>query len=236
MDGIFAFRILTKKIIGVSILSTQQPFLTAILFMDMYFLLLIIAFFTVNVLDSIEIRSDDEIEDKSMSFNRLITLYFGAFYFLAREAFQIVSLVRLNLFDTWIFDSNNWLDLTFIFLVLIWSIVMNTGSFDEGVFRIGTAVSLFIFYINFLSFLRIILVDFAVFVIGVLHVIRRLVSFLTALVIIILGFMQGFVTLFRSSDMCRNEELEKEDIHLFCNYGKSFIKLMKHSIDEWVNE
>ena len=60
---------------------------------------------------------------------------------------------------------------------------------DLESFRTTAAMTLFFFWLNFLNFLRGLLVEFAVFVSGVLHVVRSLGPFMLALLIILLAFM-----------------------------------------------
>ena len=89
----------------------------------------------------------------------------------------------------WFRRGTNWLELSSIVLILAVCVVLNTGAMELGPFRTWAAFSAFFFWLNFLNFLRGLLVDFAVFVSGVLHVVQRLGPFLLALLIILIAFM-----------------------------------------------
>lgn len=57
-----------------------------------------------------------------------------------------------------------------------------------------------------LSYLRSILIDFAVFVSGLLFVMKRLVAFMICMLIMVVAFAQMYYTLFRHSDECASME------------------------------
>jgi len=79
---------------------------------------------------------------------------------------------------------------------------MSTGWCDRDIFRIGGAVSFAFIWIKFLSWLRNILIDFAVFSGGVFHVLKRLLAFLVCLTIILIAFSRMFFTLFYETEYC----------------------------------
>ncbi len=76
-----------------------------------------------------------------------------------------------------------------ILFVVFWAAVLNTGAMPLETFRTCASIGLFFFWLNFLNFLRGLLVDFAVFVSGALHVVRSLGPFLLALLITLVAFM-----------------------------------------------
>ena len=67
--------------------------------------------------------------------------------------------------------------------------VLTQGVMPLDTFRTTAALTTFFFWLTFLNFLRGLLVEFAVFVSGVLHVVQRLGPFLLALIIILFAFM-----------------------------------------------
>ena len=89
----------------------------------------------------------------------------------------------------------------YILLILFWTATMNANVFRDGgvmstdFLKVGTALSLVVFWVMILLFLQSIIVGFAVFVGGVIYVLKRLRSFLFALVIILFMFAQIFFTL-----------------------------------------
>ena len=199
-----------QKILNIKI---SQRFPTAVTLADSVFYVMVIVFFQLAVISSVEARNSPwYIEDvdgvmmpngdnfdkkKHMHMPFLVPLYVAVVYFSAREITQAMSLGSLGLFHTWLWDFENWLDVIYISLILFWSIVMTVEGLNDRVFQNGAAISMAVFWIMVLSFLQSIEVGFAVFVGGVIYVVKRLVAFLVALVIILIGFAQIFYTLFR---------------------------------------
>jgi hypothetical protein len=77
-----------------------------------------------------------------------------------------------------------------------------------------------------------VLIDFAVFVGGVLHVVQRLAAFLTALIIILVAFSQMFLTVFRQTDYCNDpiedpmpDEWCRADYRPYCEFWTSFLSV-----------
>lgn len=86
---------------------------------------------------------------------------------------------------------------------------------------------------NFLKYLRGMIVEFSVFVSGVVHVLKRLGVFLFALLIILVAFMEMFYTLFLASGNCEGFKEDRshadqcdpegaEPFH-FCSRWDSFL-------------
>lgn len=211
----------------------SQRFPTMVLMCDFYFLAVIIVAYSLNVSKSLELRWDDNSPDK-ISGAYLSALYIGAGYFLVREIIQMISLISLKSFHIWVYDGSNWLNVAFIVLVLYWTILMHIGGGVRETFRTGTALSVIVLWLKVLAFLRNMLIDFAVFAGGVFYVFRRLVAFLTALMIILIGFSQMFVTVFQQSEYCTTFEdvgpfacpTDEEKItRPFCYYWTSFLSV-----------
>lgn len=209
----------------------SQRFPTFVLMGDFYFLAIIIIAYSLNVTDSIKRRTSDQPD--AISAANLSALYIGAGYFLFREIIQMVSLISLKSFHIWVYDSSNWLNVAFIILVLYWSILMNTGGGDLNNFRVGTAITVIVLWLKVLAFLRNMLIDFAVFSGGVFYVFRRLVAFLTALTIILVGFAQMFVTVFQDTPYCVDFKpnnstcpiLQDKEVAPYCNYWTAFLNV-----------
>lgn len=169
----------------------SRRFPTAVLIMDFYVLVMIIVTYSYTVVESIQKRfSDEEGIDVSIERNKLIPLYIGAAYFFVREVVQVVSLISLKSFNIWLYDPSNYLNVAFVFLVIWWTIAMDRGSQHRDSFRIGAAISVTALWVKLMAYLRNMLIDFAVFVGGVFYVVRRLVAFLTALMVILIAFAQ----------------------------------------------
>ena len=102
---------------------------------------------------------------------------------------QVLSFLHLGLFSVWFRRGTNWIEIGLIFLVLFWAVVLNQGVMPLDTFRTTASMTVFFFWLTFLNFLRGLLIEFAVFVSGVLHVVQRLGPFLLAMLIILIAFM-----------------------------------------------
>ena len=168
-------------------LKISQRFPTFFTLMDLFMYVIVIYFFHLAVESSLKERypPDPPEAPSSMEIRYLVPLYLAVSYFTMREFVQAVSLASLGLFDTWITDLTNWFDLFYIFLILFWAIGMQTKGFDDEFFRTGCAITLGVFWMNILLFLKSMMVGFAVFVGGVVYVVKRLAAFLVTLTIIL---------------------------------------------------
>jgi len=216
----------------------SQRFPTAVLLLDFVFLALVIGFYSRSVAKSLNRRFDDIEGDDSLEFGYVLPLYMGGGYFALRELIQIISLVSLKVFKLWLYDPSNYLNVAFVAIVWGWSIIMHSGAGDRDTFRVGSAISVIILWVKLLAYLRNILLDFAVFIRGVLYVIRRLLAFLVSLGIILLAFAQMFYTVFQQTDACKSDSSDPDyDIVLeqvrcdastlepYCTYGNSFLSV-----------
>lgn len=225
----------------------SQRFPTMVLMGDFYFLAIIIVAYSLNITDSIERRRDPTKND-AIRIENLSALYIGAGYFLFREIVQMISLISLKSFHIWVYDGSNWLNVIFLVLVLYWTILMQTGGGDNNVFRYGSAISVIVLWLKVLAFLRNMLIDFAVFAGGVFYVFKRLVAFLTALMIILIGFSQMFVTIFSQTAYCEDwpppndgnvtcPSDDNKDTRPYCTYWTAFLNvytMLLGEVDETV--
>jgi hypothetical protein len=192
----------------------SQRFPTAVLMLDFYVLAMIIIFYSLSFVKSIEKRTNPEFTDdadKAIHIWLLMPLFVGVAYFSLREIIQMISLLSLKSFNIWLYNPSNWLNVAFVFLVLYWTIRMATGSGAERSFRIGGAFSACALWVKLLAYLRNMLIDFAVFVGGVFYVVQRLAAFLMALTIILIAFAQMFYTVFQQTDYCNEVLYSPED-------------------------
>merc|ERR1712151_1464845 len=111
---------------------------------------------------------DPKLDDFS---GYIFGLYFSASYFLLREIVQVMSLMKLGSFKSWLFDVGNLLDLLLIFSVLFFTIDMQYTITNKDAFRTGIAVTYSIAWISVISYLKSIYIDFSVFVGGVIYVV-----------------------------------------------------------------
>lgn len=184
-------------------------FPTMILMLDFYFLAAIIGAFSVSSLQSIERRNNPnntEFSDRAVTFALLSPLYIGALYFLIREITQFISVKEQTSVTAYIGDPENFLNLTFVFLISYYSVMMNTGWGNDERFQIGCAFTIGVSWLQVLAYLKSILIDFAVFVSGVIFVMKRIFAFMVCTFIIVAAWAQMYYTLFRYSDECENYE------------------------------
>ena len=164
---------------------------------------LVIASYSRNVIKSLNQRFDHIDGNEKIEGHLLAPLYVGAGYFFMREVIQIISLLSLKVFKLWLYDPSNYLNVAFVLVVVAWTIEMHTGKGDRDTFRVGTALSVTILWYKLIAYLRNIQLDFAVFVRGVIYVVRRLLAFLVSLGIILFAFAQMFYTVFQQTEKCR---------------------------------
>ncbi|KAL7556480.1 hypothetical protein ACA910_003113 [Epithemia clementina (nom. ined.)] len=221
----------------------SQRFPTAVLLLDFEFLALIITFYSLSVVNSLDRRFNYDNSDNPVSLevpiSLIVPLYVGTGYFLLREVIQIISLISLNVFKLWLYDPSNYLNVAFTAVVLSWAVVMQHGSGNRDAFRIGSAVSVIILWVKLLAYLRNMLIEFAVFVRGLFFVVRRLSAFLISLSIILIAFAQMFNTVFRHSEECQaqpndalddliileNTRCDENRLFSYCDFWNSFLSV-----------
>lgn len=215
----------------------SQRFCTFILIMDFYVQMLVVTFYSIAILDSVDLRFEYDPEDPKVEMKYLYPLYVGASYFLLREIINFLSLLSLGALRSWAYEPSSWLNILYVVLIYFWTVHMAKGTLDKDVFRVGSAVSIIFLWLKFLSYLRNMMIDFAVFTGGVFHVMRRLAAFLVCLTIILVAFSRMFYTLFLQSDYCiddpSSELTESEiitgmqcgvyEIRPWCNSWDSFL-------------
>lgn len=203
----------------------SQRFPTMILLLDFYFILLIIVFYALTVTKSIDHRStcysagNCDKETRRIEWNLIIPLYLGAFYLFCREVIQVISLLSLKSITVWLKDGSNWINIVNVIVIVFWAVIMQCGVIENiWAFRTGTALSVVFFWVKLLAFMRQLFIDFAVFISALFYVVRRLVAFMLALIICLVGFAQTFWTIFRKSDHCENyqKQLFSNDKTNFC--------------------
>lgn len=186
--------VVTKEVQELLNEKITKRFPTFILMMDFYVQVLIAFCYAFAVQKC--------LDDKEPNIVDIVVLWAGASYFLVRELIEIMSLAALRALKIYLFEPSNWLNVTYIVLIYVWTGLMHIQRGQVHRIRIGLAVTVLIIWVRFLAFLRNMLIDFAVFIDGVLHVIRRLVAFLICLIIILVAFSRMMFTLYYRSDYC----------------------------------
>lgn len=209
-----------------------KRFPTMILILDGYFLIATMALFVIASESYLENFDEDatkceDLGDKETRDAMSIFLFFGSAYFLARELLQMLSLYSLGSFKSWLNDVTNWLDVVLIGLVFTFTSAMGNCMIDKNIFRMGTVLTILVITAKIISFLKSSLVEFAVFVNGVLYVVKRLGTFLVALFIVLMAFSQIFFFIYKLSDECA----EDPDFS-HCTLDKSLLKVFASLMGE----
>lgn len=172
--------------------KNSQRFPTLLAMIEFFALMVVIVTYSTNAVQYITLGRD---------FNRihLIPLYLGVAFFILREIIQIRSLFSIKSFRSVLFNPFYWINFSFCGLVLCWTIIMtittsNDDSFKTGykyddLFRTGTAFTCIILCFKVLAFLRNMSIDFAVFMAGVVFVVKRLIPFYICLACILGEFV-----------------------------------------------
>ena len=227
----------------------SQRFCTLILIMDFYVQMLVVTFYSITVQESIDLRFKDNPEDPSIEMKLLYPLYGGVSYFLLREIINFLSLLSLGALRSWAIEPGTWLNILYVVLVYFWTYQMRMGTLDNNVFRYGAAISFVVLWTKFLAYLRNMMIEFAVFIGGVFHVMRRLAAFFVCLVFILVAFSRMWYTLYLESDYCLNQpisNLTQEEIvadlqcnvlviYPWCNSWNSFLaayNMLLGNVDE----
>lgn len=237
--------ILNEKII--------QRFPTSILMLDGIMLMAMIVCFELATTRFI----DDHVGPGGESLvGPLILLYTAVGYFFFREFIQIVASLTLGAFSSWLYDTTNWLDVLVIVMAGYYTVIMTLGTpvmtdYDGNdfygdeydAFRTGTALTKGVLWTAVIYFLKSTRVDFAVFLNGVFYVVKRLVAFLLAVLVILICFAQMFWIVYMERPVCTYTcpigdevcpEAFDECIFPHCDFGDSFLKVRLFRIAFWI--
>jgi len=246
-----------RKILNSKIV---RRFPTSVVMMDMYMYILLIVAFEVASTHHIEVRFSNTYKDingeaievpipEETTLEHIFRygLFLGVAYFLLRELTQLASLVGLGLgLGSWFVDTTNWLDVMVISMVGTFAALMsdpeglkadgnpeNLWGADKKAFRAGCAFTKMVLWVAVVYFLKSLSINFAVFLDGVIYVVKGLVAFIMAVFCILLAFSLMFYILYREEEMC-DEELMKtvsNDAHPdcepsfpHCEFGISLLK------------
>lgn len=219
----------------------SQPFPTAILMLDFYFLIMVVVTFSSLVIESIQRRFDDDPTNDAIGGARVAPLYLASVYFLTREMIQFLGVSSLGATSTYFTDATNVLDVAFITLIAYFSYQMHTGRGDRESFRTWTAVVVGVMWANILVYLKNVIIDLAIFIAGVIYVLKRLGAFVLATAITLVAFTQIFATLFQQTPFCRGEVKTKDlnaircgsdDDFQYCDLWDTFLRVYTMMLGE----
>jgi hypothetical protein len=129
---------------------------------------------------------------------------------------QLAALVGLGLgLGSWFYDTTNWLDVMVISMVGTFAALMSDPNEYEAAidpdgpwgihaksFRAGCAFTKMILWVAVVYFLKSLSINFAVFLDGVVYVVKRLVAFLMAVACILVAFALMFAILYQEEELC----------------------------------
>ena len=215
------------------------PFPTAVLLSDVFVQLMALLSYSWVVPESIDRRFDEENDnfDKGIEPWKLIPLFLGAFFVIVRSIAQILSFISLGAFRICLYNPVTWLDILYIFVLLYWSVrmILPPGSEEEREkFRTGSAISVFVLYMKIFAYLRNTYVDFAVFLVGLLYVVKRLVAFLICLCVILIAFMQMWYTIYLETDRCTITLDDDDDDNVYCDRWSAFLNAYTMMLGKFV--
>jgi len=213
-----------------------KRFPTSMLLMDGYMLIILIVCFAITTTNHIDLRFDP-LNTTNHSQGALIIVFICATYFFIRELVQVVSLWTLGSISRWWKDLSNWLDTAVIVLVYYYAALMASGgaAISDEAFRSGVAFTQGLLWAAIIMFLKRALVDFAVFVGGVVYVVQRLAAFLLAVGVILLGFAQMFYFVYVDTAICNPEDVpvEYRDCRFpHCTFEESLLKVYSMMMGE----
>jgi hypothetical protein len=107
----------------------------------------------------------------------LSPLYIGTLYFLVREITQMISVRESTTVLAYLLDPENLINLSFIFLTMYVTVLMQTGMSNDDNFAGAVAATTLFQMCQTLAYFKSILIEFAVFVSGVTFVSECAVSF-----------------------------------------------------------
>ena len=231
---------------------------TMILILDFAFLMIGIILFELTTGHAIDYFFDPDCYDSSQhpgfdngdstggecskagpNSGAIFVILVGGTYFLLRELIQVISLVALGNFSSWLWDMGNWLDVVLILLMFYFSAVMISLAplLNPDAFRNGTAITKGIMWIGVISYLKSVQVEFSVFVSGVTYVVQSLAAFLMALGVILLMFAQMFYTVYAETDECKcGNDHPEANPYPHCTIQLSLLKVYTMMMGEIGNE
>mmetsp|Transcript_3596 Transcript_3596/g.8210 ORF Transcript_3596/g.8210 Transcript_3596/m.8210 type:complete len:844 (+) Transcript_3596:184-2715(+) len=206
-------RILNNKIV--------RRFPTSVVMMDLFMYMLLIIAFEVASTHHIEVRFQTTVLVEETILETLFRygLFVGSGYFLLRELTQLAALVGLGLgLGSWVYDTTNWLDVVVVSMVGTFAALMtdprglelggvtaDLWGLDNKSFRAGCAFTKMVLWVAVVYFLKSLSINFAVFLDGVVYVVKRLVAFLMAVACILVAFALMFAILYQEEEMCDEE-------------------------------
>jgi len=215
----------------------------------MYVVLIVCFYFATKT--QIELYFSNETETSPDDMWALIwCLVGGGTWFLFRELLQIISLSLLGSVSSWFYDLYNWLDVLVIVLMYYFSTIMllsrqeenyvqEVSETDKQVFRYVAAWTQFVLWMAVVSFLRTTIVDFAIFVGGLIYVMKRLAAFFIAVFVFIFMFAQMFYFIYMHTYTCNecNDDVVSEVIPFpHCTWIRSVLKTFTMMMGEIGNE
>mmetsp|Transcript_49567 Transcript_49567/g.74798 ORF Transcript_49567/g.74798 Transcript_49567/m.74798 type:complete len:806 (-) Transcript_49567:291-2708(-) len=194
--------------------KTSEPIPTMVVMLDFIFLVLLIIFFQLSANEAIDCLFGNKAVGSSFHAHLGVLIATGT-YFGIREVMQIIKYARSgSLLTLWLSDIKNILDVCLVVVTFLWYDAMRqctqlAQSFDlsgKEWYQTAMAFTVLLYTSILLLFLKSVLLDFAVFVSGMVNVMRNLFTFLVSLMIVLLAFAGMFTLVFRGTNMCNDTQ------------------------------
>ena len=148
----------------------------------------------------------------------------------------MISLIILDQFSSWYSDTQNLIDTLLITVVAVAVFIIATYNDQQVEDNYDSIVQFFaivtaILWLSVLAFLKATKIEFAVFVRGVSYVAQTLVTFITALMIILLMFSQLYVTLYQNTEWCPTQLSEARLQELMYNHNVAIPGFGNNAVD-----
>jgi len=219
-----------------------QRWPTAIMLLDGYALLTLVVCFAITSREYIKyLSTNDDMPPQPLP-QPLTNLCVGlqilcSTYLLLHEVTQVLAMINLGSFSSWLYDKDNCLDVTVIGLTIFNSILMRADPPYMGILntdedphlRILLASTQVVMWIALLFYIKSVRIGFAVFMGGVAYVTRNLVYFGLCLLVFIVAFAMMFQIIYMGSEVClqpdkyQNGACYTDFPH--CNFSTSLLKV-----------
>ena len=130
-----------------------RSFPTFIVLADLMCYVLVLVTYSIRISYTILhlVQQFEKGQEPQITPHHLRPLYVGVVWFILREIVQMISLIVLGHFrDGWVKDANNWIDMTYILVIVINIVILETKPMLMTAYQFRTlaTLSLMVLWIN----------------------------------------------------------------------------------------
>jgi len=208
---------------------TCSPFCANQLFTQLYAKCIIVAGFWLLSLRCLDYRRKHAINewggDPKYFGAEIVVLYVAVAYLLLWELARVYSLVKIRMLTSWVSDPWNFLDIACIALVLASCILSSMGKAEDEALWILFISTGFATFILLGSFLKAVNRDWAIFLNGVVDIIKSLAGFFAMMLFTIFAFTHAYQLDGRGMEECYLQETETFTRPDFCTFEGTMLKV-----------